>query len=46
VVEDCGRIPTIENWLKNLPVEDWMLSKGQGNFIKRTHIPLEQELMD
>jgi hypothetical protein len=46
VVEDCGQIPTIEKWLKNLPVEDWMLSKGQGNFIKRTLIPLEQILID
>ena len=43
VVEDCGMIPTIEKWLSNLPVEDWMLSKGQGTFIKRTQIPLEPE---
>lgn len=46
VVEDCGHIPTIEKWLKELPVEDWMLSRGQGNFIRRTRIPLEQELQD
>ena len=43
VVEDCGCIPTIEKWLKDLPLEDWMLSKGQGTFTKRTHIPLEPE---
>lgn len=24
VIEDLGFIPTIERWLKNLPVEDWM----------------------
>jgi len=41
VVEDCGHIPTIEQWLKDLPVKDWMLSKGQGTFVKRTHIPLD-----
>lgn len=25
VVEDCGFIPTLENWLQNLPKEDWMV---------------------
>lgn len=25
VVEDMGRIPTIEGWLQNLPTERWML---------------------
>lgn len=46
VVEDCGQIPTIEKWLSNLPVEDWMLSKGQANFVKRTNIPLGELLVD
>lgn len=46
VVEDCGQIPTIEKWLSNLPVEDWMLSKGQANFVKRTHIPLGELMVD
>lgn len=41
VVEDCGCIPTIDKWLSNLPVEDWMLSKNQSTFVKRTHIPLD-----
>lgn len=43
VVEDCGQIPTIEKWLSKIPVEDWMLSKGQSSFTKRTHIPLNEE---
>ena len=46
VVEDCGCIPTIEKWLSNLPVEDWMLSKGQATFTKRTHISLEELMVD
>lgn len=24
VIEDLGFIPTLERWLKNLPIEDWM----------------------
>ncbi len=24
VIEDLGFIPTVERWLKNLPMEDWM----------------------
>lgn len=43
VVEDCGHIPTIEKWLKNLPTEDWMLGRGQREFVKRTHVPLETD---
>lgn len=43
VVEDCGQIPTIEKWFSKLPVEDWMLSKGQAQFTKRTRIPLNEE---
>jgi len=25
VMQDLGFIPTVERWLRNLPVEDWML---------------------
>lgn len=25
VIEDCGFIPTIENWLQHLPKEQWMI---------------------
>jgi hypothetical protein len=28
VIQDLGFIPTIEKWLKNLPVEDWMLGSA------------------
>jgi len=29
VKEDCqGKIPTIDDWLKNLPPQDWMVGKG------------------
>ena len=36
VVEDCGFIPTLEDWFKDLPTTDWMLGKGQKNFVKKT----------
>jgi hypothetical protein len=26
VVEDMGTIPTVEQWLKKLPIEEWMYS--------------------
>lgn len=42
VVEDCGKIPSIENWLDKLPLQDWMLAKGQATFTKRTRIPLNE----
>jgi hypothetical protein len=28
-VEDVGFVPTLEQWVKNIPIEDWMLGKGQ-----------------
>ena len=34
VVEDCGFVPTIENWLDNLPVKDWMRGRGMRNRIE------------
>lgn len=35
VKEDCGgHIPTIENWLKDLKPEPWMLGKGQSIWVK------------
>ena len=33
VAEDFGgKIPTIEQWFKNLPIEPWMTGKGQKAF--------------
>jgi hypothetical protein len=52
VMEDLGSIPTIEQWLCNLPLQDWMLAKGQGKFINRTKttfpgsISLEEIIID
>lgn len=28
VFEDLGKIPTIEDWLTDLPRQDWMLGRG------------------
>lgn len=36
VKEDCaGRIPTIEDWMKSLTPEPWMLGKGQRAYAKQ-----------
>jgi hypothetical protein len=42
VKEDCGgKIPTIEDWMKSLTPEPWMLGKGQKAFAK--HMGLEAD---
>jgi hypothetical protein len=30
VLEDLGRIPTLQDWLGKIPTESWMLSRGHG----------------
>lgn len=35
IIEDLGFIPTIEKWLKNLPVEPWMDRISQAKITKR-----------
>lgn len=36
VKEDCaGRIPTVEDWMKSLTPEPWMLGKGQRAYAKQ-----------
>lgn len=39
VKEDTGgRIPTIQDWLKNLPAEPWMMGVGQKQFAKKMNL--------
>jgi hypothetical protein len=35
VVEDLGTIPTVEQWLRNMPIEPWMFS-AKHRPIKKT----------
>lgn len=35
VIEDCGFLPTVENWLDNLPLKEWMVTGAK---------PLSREL--
>lgn len=35
VMEDCGAIPTIEQWLKDLPVKGWMGGKQMAKHQER-----------
>lgn len=39
VIEDLGFIPTVERWLKNLPLETWMGGAVRGSRSK--HISLK-----
>lgn len=41
VVEDCGFIPTIERWLRALPVEPWMRGYRQAENLEKTKVPLK-----
>ncbi|MFA7407705.1 MAG: hypothetical protein WCY93_07825 [Anaerolineaceae bacterium] len=35
VKEDCrGMIPTIDDWLKDLPPKDWMLGRGMKTYVE------------
>lgn len=35
VKEDCGgKIPTIDDWLKDLEPKPWMLGRGQTKYVK------------
>lgn len=38
VVEDLGTIPSMEKWLRNLPLEDWMFSATKQKVKKVKHI--------
>ncbi len=38
VIEDLGFIPTVERWLKNLPMEEWMTGSRRKNPTKTIKI--------
>lgn len=44
VIEDLGFIPTVERWLKNMPIEDWMT--GSKRRVNRKHISFNTEKVD
>lgn len=35
VMQDMGFIPTVEKWLRNMPIEDWMMGLEKKNTLKR-----------
>ena len=43
VMEDCGFIPTVADWLKNMTVEPWM--RKVGTKLTRT-LKIEEEVED
>lgn len=44
VIEDMGFIPTVERWLKNMPIEEWMTGSRRKNNTKL--IPFNTEKVD
>lgn len=40
VIQDLGFIPTVEKWLRNMPIERWMTGSGRGHNDKT--IPYEK----
>jgi len=46
VIEDLGTIPSMEKWLRNLPIEDWMTSARHNKIIKTTHISFDDVKVD
>lgn len=43
VVQDLGWIPTVQDWLKNMPIEDWMLGPAAK---KRRYVPMDEITID
>lgn len=47
VMEDFGGvIPTIEQWLKDLPMKSWMTGKGQKRFAQQNDLIQAEEYND
>lgn len=46
VFQDMGFIPTIEKWLKHLPLEDWMFGRAAGKKKKVTAVALDNFKVD
>lgn len=42
VIQDLGTIPSMEKWLRNLPIEDWMFSANKQAIKKTTFIDFKQ----
>lgn len=42
VIEDLGFIPTVDKWLRNMKMQDWMLGSLRGG-IKTKFIPFSEE---
>lgn len=42
VKEDCvGKIPSIDDWLKDLPMQPWMVGKGMKKYIEEQGLHYE-----
>lgn len=44
VIEDLGFIPTVEKWLGNIPIADWMMGTSRGKTVKK--ISLDSWIID
>lgn len=41
VQEDLGFIPSLEQWFKNMPIEDWMMGRNKGVASTKKFIPMD-----
>jgi len=41
VIQDLGFIPTVEHWLGNMPIENWMLGKNKKRRPRKQSISFE-----
>ena len=46
ILEDLGFIPTIEQWLTELPIRDWMSGTRKRASTKVKHIKFDNNLVD
>lgn len=35
IYEDCGKVPTVEDWLQNLQPQVWMMKSDESRKVKR-----------
>lgn len=46
IIQDLGFIPTMEFWLKGLPIEEWMSGTMKQKSVKNKNISFDQLIVD
>jgi hypothetical protein len=45
ILEDLGHIPTVSDWLKNMPIEEWMYKKSK-NLSRELDAPQKEDIVE